>query len=155
VRGAAHELHGVLHLTDLLCASLDPRPTPLHLAELIRQRGSARTPGEPVVRVLVARGDGSADGFVADARVVGGLIEIAVALVSRAGVASPHLCAVRRGDGRVEVRVGAQAAPGEIALDLPLRGGWPQAGAVARAAARRAGVTLEIDADGAGVTLAI
>lgn len=150
VRRAAGELKGALHLVDLLCASLELRPTPIDLADVIRQRSSSRSQGEPAVRVAVVCEDGCAEGVEADARVVGGLIELAVGAVSAAGVASPHLAASKRLDGRVEVSVGGHRTRGGPAAqgftsELPLRDAGPRALAVARAAARRAGIEITIE----------
>jgi hypothetical protein len=158
-RRAARELHDALHLTEILSAALDRRPTPIGLADVLRERSAGPAQGEPTLKVCAVSEPGCAVGFDADARVVGGLIELAAGIVRRAGVTSPALSAARRADGRVEVRIGAQGAAHQgdraVAFELPLRGGGPRAVAVARAVARRAGMELAIEGEDKEVLLIV
>lgn len=152
VRPASRELGVALYLTDLLSASLELRPTPLSLCDLLRARGAGMAKGQAGVRLVVDCADECTDGVDADPRVVGPLLELSVAVVSRAGAGSPWLRAGRRADGRYEVRVApaSGAAPrGAITVDVPLREGDARAVAVARAAARHAGIGLTLPGEAA------
>lgn len=156
VRRAAGELAGALELVDLLCASLDPRPTAIDLADVLRERSATGPPLAPAVQVSAACE--RAEGLEADARVVGGLIELALGAARVAGLESLRITSRRRADGRVEVRVDGggtgRAGADAIALELPARADGACALDVARAVARRAGIGLAIEPGGA-VTLTL
>lgn len=144
VRRASRELEGALLLLELLAASIDLRPTPLNLTDVLRERSSAVVRALSATRVAVDCDD-DCDNIDVDPRVMGGLLEIAVGMLGHTGVANPRISANRREDGRVAVVIGPQrgaAPPGRVELDLPLRDGGPRSRAVASAVARRAGVEL-------------
>lgn len=156
VRHASRELAGALLLVDLLVAAIDLRPTPLNLTDVLRERGSQRSPGQPSARIEVACG-GDCDNIEADPRVIGGLIELAAGVLIGAGAPRARLSAQRRADGRLAVTLASGAGavpPGTVDVDVPLRDGGPRARGIARAAARRAGIELTVSgAEDAAVTL--
>jgi hypothetical protein len=89
--------------------------------------------------------------FVGDARVVSGLLLLAVGRVTRAGL--PSIAVTGSPGGEVEVRVAADLAGAGIegaskverlALDMPLQGETPLAGDVLGVAAALAGVEVSV-----------
>ncbi|WP_437785006.1 hypothetical protein [Sorangium sp. So ce1097] len=156
VRRAARELSGSLRLSELVMATLDLRPTPLDLIDVLRNWSAVAADGRPVVTISVASSDGRANEVDGDVRAVSGLLELAVGMVSAAGVASPHLSVSRLPDGRSTVRIAEQsardAAPA-VALDVVVRDGGERAVAVARVVARRARIELAEGTGGRAVTM--
>ncbi|AUX31662.1 MULTISPECIES: hypothetical protein [Sorangium] len=156
VRRTARELSGALRLSELVIATLELRPTPLDLIDVLRNWSAAAVEGRPVVGISVASSDGRANEVEGDVRAVSGLMELAVGMVSAAGVASPHLAVSRLPDGRSTVRIaerGPREAAPAVALDVVLRDGGERAAAVARVVARRAGVDLVEGPGGRVVTM--
>ncbi|WP_437329713.1 hypothetical protein [Sorangium sp. So ce381] len=156
VRRTARELSGALRLSELVIATLELRPTPLDLIDVLRNWSAAPADGRPVVGISVASSDGRANEVEGDVRAVSGLMELAVGMVSAAGVASPHLTVSRLSDGRSVVRI-AERGPREgapaVALDVVLRDGGERAAAVARVVARRARIELVEGTGGRVVTM--
>jgi hypothetical protein len=147
VRCAMRELDGALDLADLLIATLDLRPTPLDLIDVLRESSPSPAGGQRTVGITVVSEGGRANEIEGDVRVVSGLVEIAIALVSAAGAPNPELRAERRADGRFELRIGQpdpRVARRAIALELALRDGGEPAFAVARVVARRARIALDV-----------
>jgi len=156
VRRTARELSGALRLSELVIATLELRPTPLDLIDVLRNWSAAPAEGRPVVRISIASSDGRANEVEGDVRAVSGLMELTVGIVSAAGVASPHLTVSRLSDGRSMVRI-AERGPREgapaVALDVVLRDGGERAAAVARVVARRARIELVEGTGGRVVTM--
>ncbi|MGK4005584.1 hypothetical protein WMF31_23360 [Sorangium sp. So ce1036] len=156
VRRTARELSGALRLSELVIATLDLRPTPLDLIDVLRNWSAAPAEGRPVVRLMIVSQDSRANEVEGDVRAVSGLLELAVGMVSAAGVAGPHLSVSRRPDGRSTVRIAERDPRGgapAVALDVVLRDGGERAAAVARVVARRARIELAEAADGRAVTM--
>ncbi|AUX22162.1 hypothetical protein SOCEGT47_026630 [Sorangium cellulosum] len=156
VRRTARELSGALRLSELVIATLDLRPTPLDLVDVLRNWSAAPAEGRPVVRLMIVSQDSRANEVEGDVRAVSGLLELAVGMVSAAGVAGPHLSVSRRPDGRSTVRIAERDPRGgasAVALDVVLRDGGERAAAVARVVARRARIELAEAADGRAVTM--
>lgn len=165
-RSTARELAGALDLADLLIATLELRPTPLDLIDVLRESSSSVAEGQRTVGItVISEGDRTND-VEGDVRVVSGLVELAVALVSAggAGAMNPELRAKRDANGRFELWIGQpdpRVASRALALELAHRDGGEQAAAVARAVARRARITfdvvdgIEVSARGRAVTLTI
>ncbi|WP_434047360.1 MULTISPECIES: hypothetical protein [Sorangium] len=156
VRRAARELSGSLRLSELVMATLELRPTPLDLIDVLRNWSASPAEGRPVIAISVASSDGRANEVEGDVRAVSGLMELAVGMVSAAGVASPHLTVSRLPDGRSTVRI-AERSPREaatsVALDVVVRDGGERAVAVARVVARRARIELAEGTGGRVVTM--
>ncbi|WP_437737103.1 hypothetical protein [Sorangium sp. So ce1335] len=156
VRRAARELSGSLRLSELVMATLELRPTPLDLIDVLRNWSASPTEGRPVIAISVASSDGRANEVEGDVRAVSGLMELAVGMVSAAGVASPHVSVFRLADGRSTVRI-AQRSAGDaapaVSLDVVVRDGGERAVAVARVVARRAHIELAEAAGGRAVTM--
>ncbi|WP_437650131.1 hypothetical protein [Sorangium sp. So ce362] len=156
VRRTARELSGALRLSELVIATLELRPTPLDLIDVLRNWSASAVEGRPVVGISVASADSRANEVEGDVRAVSGLMELAVGMVSAAGIASPHLTVSRLPDGRSTVRI-AERGPREgapvVSLDVVLRDGGERAAAVARVVARRARVDLVEGAGGRVVTM--
>ncbi|WP_437960096.1 hypothetical protein WME76_10965 [Sorangium sp. So ce119] len=156
VRRAARELSGSLRLSELVMATLELRPTPLDLIDVLRNWSASPAEGRPVIAISVASSDGRANEVEGDVRAVSGLMELAVGMVSAAGVASPHLAVSRLPDGRSTVRI-AERSPREaatsVALDVVVRDGGERAVAVARVVARRARIELAEGTGGRVVTM--
>ncbi|WP_437681299.1 hypothetical protein [Sorangium sp. So ce131] len=156
VRRTARELSGALRLSELVIATLELRPTPLDLIDVLRNWSASPAEGRPVVKITVAPPDGRANEVEGDVRAVSGLLELAVGMVGAAGVAGPHITVSRRPDGRSAVRI-AERAPREaapaMALDVVVRDGGERAVAVARVVARRARVELVEAPGGRAVTM--
>ncbi|WP_437947331.1 hypothetical protein WME98_42170 [Sorangium sp. So ce296] len=156
VRRTARTLSGALRLSELVIATLELRPTPLDLIDVLRNWSATAVEGRPVVGISVASSDSRANEVEGDVRAVSGLMELAVGMVNAAGVASPHLAVSRLPDGRSTVRI-AERGPREgapaVALDVVLRDGGERAAAVARVVARRAGVDLVEGPGGRVVTM--
>ncbi|WP_437593221.1 hypothetical protein [Sorangium sp. So ce1000] len=156
VRRTARELSGALRLSELVIATLELRPTPLDLIDVLRNWSASPAEGRPVVGISIASSDGRANEVEGDVRAVSGLMELAVGMVSAAGVASPHLTVSRLSDGRSMVRI-AERGPREgapaVALDVVLRDGGERAAAVARVVARRARIELVEATGGRVVTM--
>lgn len=157
----AGELNTVLRLTDLLSTAASGKTTAIDLGEVLDQRRpSRRSVLTPVLAVIELR---TAPALIADARVVLELLEFAVTTVARAGVESPRIVA-DRGAGQelvisvaeptTELAVGA-SVQGPRMIDVSRRAELPREADVARAAARRAGISLEIGAGGRSVKLTI
>lgn len=157
VRRAARELSGSLRLSELVMATLELRPTPLDLIDVLRNWSASPAEGRPVIAISVASSDGRANEVEGDVRAVSGLMELAVGMVSAAGVASPHLTVSRLPDGRSTVLI-AERSPREaatsVALDVVVRDGGERAVAVARVVARRARIELAEGTGGRVVTMA-
>ncbi|WP_437639881.1 hypothetical protein [Sorangium sp. So ce854] len=156
VRRAARELSGSLRLSELVMATLDLRPTPLDLIDVLRNWSAAAAEGRPAVAISVASSDGRANEVEGDVRAVSGLLELAVGMVSAAGVASPHLSVSLLPDGRSTVRIAersARDAAPAVALNVVVRDGGERAVAVARVVARRARIELAEGTDGRAVTM--
>ncbi|WP_438020121.1 hypothetical protein WMF18_14090 [Sorangium sp. So ce315] len=156
VRRAARELSGSLRLSELVMATLDLRPTPLDLIDVLRNWSAVAADGRPVVAISVTSSDGRANEVDGDVRAVSGLLELAVGMVSAAGVASPHLSVSRLADGRSTVRIAersARDAAPAVALDVVVRDGGERAVAVARVVARRARIDLAEGTGGRAVTM--
>lgn len=156
VRRTARELSGALRLSELVIATLELRPTPLDLIDVLRNWSATPAEGRPVVGISISSSDGRANEVEGDVRAVSGLMELAVGMVSAAGVASPHLTVSRVSDGRSMVRI-AERGPREgapaVALDVVLRDGGERAAAVARVVARRARIELVEGTGGRVVTV--
>ncbi|MGK3964328.1 hypothetical protein WMF38_09155 [Sorangium sp. So ce118] len=156
VRRTARELSGALRLSELVMATLELRPTPLDLIDVLRNWSATAAEGRPVVGISVVSSDGRANEVEGDVRAVSGLMELAVGMVSAAGVASPHLTVSRLPDGRSTVRIEErsprQGAPA-VALDVVVRDGGERAVAVARVVARRARIELVEGTGGRVVTM--
>ncbi|AUX41967.1 hypothetical protein SOCE26_033920 [Sorangium cellulosum] len=156
VRRTARELSGALRLSELVIATLELRPTPLDLIDVLRNWSASPAEGRPVVKITVASPDGRANEVEGDVRAVSGLLELAVGMVGAAGVAGPHISVSRRPDGRSAVRI-AERAPREpapaVALDVVVRDSGERAVAVARVVARRARVELVEAPGGRAVTM--
>jgi hypothetical protein len=160
----AGELNTVLRLTDLISAAATAKTTAIDLGDVLAQRRpSLRSMLTPVLAVIELR---TSPALVADARVVLELLEFAVATVVRAGIESPRIVADRGADEALVITVGAPAPAPALAagappvqaprvVDVSLRAALPQEADVVRAAARRAGISLEIGADGRAVKLVI
>ncbi|XXX81112.1 hypothetical protein WMF30_20350 [Sorangium sp. So ce134] len=156
VRRTARELSGALRLSELVIATLELRPTPLDLIDVLRNWSASAVEGRPVVAISVASSDGRANEVEGDVRAVSGLMELAVGMVSAAGVASPHLTVSRLPDGRSTVRIAERGPRDEapaVALDVVLRDGGERAAAVARVVARRARIDLVEGTGGRVVTM--
>ncbi|WP_437665829.1 hypothetical protein [Sorangium sp. So ce1182] len=156
VRRTARELSGALRLSELVMATLELRPTPLDLIDVLRNWSATAAEGRPVVGISVVSSDGRANEVEGDVRAVSGLMELAVGMVGAAGVASPHLTVSRLPDGRSIVRI-AERSPREgapaVALDVVVRDGGERAVAVARVVARRARIELVEGTGGRVVTM--
>ncbi|WP_437930835.1 hypothetical protein WMF37_16955 [Sorangium sp. So ce291] len=156
VRRTARELSGALRLSELVMATLELRPTPLDLIDVLRNWSATAAEGRPVVGISVVSSEGRANEVEGDVRAVSGLMELAVGMVSAAGVASPHLTVSRLPDGRSTVRI-AERSPREaapaVALDVVVRDGGERAVAVARVVARRARIELAEGTGGRVVTM--
>jgi hypothetical protein len=160
----AGELNAVLRLTDLIGAAATVRATLIDLQDVLAQRRpSLRSVLTPVLAVVELR---TAPALVADAWVVLELLEFAVATVVRAGVESPRIIADRGAEESLVITVAEPttelAFPVEAStvqaprfINVSLRPELPQEAHVVRAAARRAGISLEIGADGRSVKLVI
>ncbi|EYF05418.1 hypothetical protein [Chondromyces apiculatus] len=150
VRRASRALESTFPLLDLVVASLDLRPTPLNLTDLLRERGSGLSEGEPAVKVTIACGQ-DCDNIDADPRLVGGLLEIAMGILGAAGVTSPQIQVHRRPDGRAVMTVLAahslkatRPSGSPVELKVPLRESGMLARSVACATAKRARIELTL-----------
>ncbi|WP_437970829.1 hypothetical protein WMF04_16755 [Sorangium sp. So ce260] len=156
VRRTARELSGALRLSELVIATLELRPTPLDLIDVLRNWSATAVEGRPVVGISVASSDSRANEVEGDVRAVSGLMELAVGIVSAAGVASPHLTVSRLADGRSTVRIterGPRDGAPAVSLGVVLRDGGERAAAVARVVARRARIDLVEGTGGRVVTM--
>jgi hypothetical protein len=158
VREAAAELATVVHLVDLLGATLAPETTTIDLHDALGQRHARRTAGAtPVLAQVDVR---VPELTVVDARVFLELLERAVAIVVHAGVAEPRIFVELGPQGRPILVVDAprnktklgSGGNGQI-LDVALREALPDETEVICAAARRAGIEMRIAEAGRQVTL--
>ena len=137
VRRTARELSGALRLSELVIR--DPRRCARRrsISSTCSATGAPpRSRGGPVVGISVASADGRANEVEGDVRAVSGLMELAVGMVSAAGIASPHLTVSRLPDGRSTVRI-AERGPREGAPVAPRRGAARRRRAGGRRRARR------------------
>jgi hypothetical protein len=174
----AGELDTVLRLTDLMGAAASSKTTAIDLGDVLSQRRpSMRSVLTKVAAVIELR---TTSALIADARVVLELLDFAVATVVRAGVETPRIVvdrgALRGGDGEAFADAGADASlvitvdepAAELAIpvgqgetraprviDLARRAELPREAEVVRAAARRAGISLEIAVGGRQVKMVI
>lgn len=153
VRRVAAELEGVLDVADVLVMAADAQPTQgLDLGVLLRERWQPR-PGSASSRRADARVQVELDASIGepitgDARLIGALVEIAVALVARGGHAALR---VEPAAGRVRIRVrGVPAAGphGNEIVSAPMRALGAAALPALRAAATLAGLAVEGDLAG-------
>jgi hypothetical protein len=158
VRGVAGELGTLVRLVDLFGATVTSETTTIDLGDAIAQRRDR--PGDtPVLAQVDVR---VADLTVGDARLVLDLLELAVATVVRAGLREP----------RIVVELGAEGFPvftvctptGKVTegsggngqtIYVVLRDELPGEAAFVRAAARHAGIELNMADDRRLVTIAL
>lgn len=174
VHRIAVELDTVMRLTDLLSASATLRSTVIDLGDVLAERRPPTRTLTPVLAMVELR----APALVGDARIVLELLEFAVATVVRAGVVAPRIVADRGADELLVITIAPSPAPptGRAAtatatasgstptesnprttriLDVSLRAELPFQGDVVRAAARRAGISYAVAADGRSVTISL
>lgn len=166
VKRTASELDSLARLADLVCSAAAPRPTSLDLRDVLsRGPTPVEQRSQPGPLPVVARIDvRTKNALTGDARLFVQMLELAVLTAARAGVEAP--LAVLTSDGeRVTVRVSSEAETSDSGagpsstttrvLEIPLRPDLPGAIDVARGAAKRAGIDLEIAPDRRVVTLRI
>jgi hypothetical protein len=164
VHRIAVALDTVMRLTDLLSASATSRSTVIDLGDVLAERRPPSRTLTPVLAMVELR----APALVGDARIVLELLEFAVATVVRAGVEAPRIVADRGDDDLLVITiapspsrvvpVASSAEPNPKTtriLDVSLRPELPSQGDVVRAAARRAGISYAVAADGRSVTISL
>jgi hypothetical protein len=160
VRRVATDLGTVVRLADLLGASVTSETTTIDLGDALAQR-RARPPAgaTPVLTSVDVR---VRELSVGDARLVLELLERAVSIVVRAGVATPRVLAELGPDGFPVLTVApapdlmkSGASGDALVLDVVLRDELPREADVVRAAAQHAGIALTIAADRRTVTIAL
>jgi hypothetical protein len=163
IAAIVRDLEVAQSLADLFTACLDPRPIPLDLADLLRQRWpvadepekrGGRRDSSGVRRAVIDVPPGST--FTGDARAATVLLELAAGFVLDAGATTVLVTAKREGD-RLVVRA-SEAQPSAIrpgATVLLVRTRAMAAGALglAREAAARSGAELETEPSRAEATL--
>jgi hypothetical protein len=152
-------LEGVIFLAELLAAAASSKAVPLDMGDALHEIASPTAKGGPA-RMKVSVGLSGSRSFVGDARVVSGLLLLAIGRVARAGL--PSIAVTGSPGGAVEVRVAAdfvgariEGAPGveRLALDMPLQGEIPLAGDVLGAAAALAGVEVSVSEEPLSIAL--
>lgn len=160
VRRVAGDLGTVLRLADLLGAAVTSETTTIDLGDALAQRRAH--PRSGATAILAAVEVRVSELTVSDARLVLDLLELAVATVVRAGVASPRIVIELGPEGFPLFTIDAAAgkakdgsgADGQV-LDVVLRAELPREAEVIRAVARHAGMALTVAADRRAVTLAL
>ncbi len=150
------ELKDAVALCELLAAAAEPMATELDLLDVLEQRFGVSGRGEASVRVGIDASRPTP--LVTDRHLFGGLVEVAAAHLAKRGVTSPRLGVVKWKDGALLVRIGpspkGSAAP-RTTLEIPVRGEVPGTLEAAQAAARRAGMKLEVEAATGAVTIRV
>jgi hypothetical protein len=149
LRPIAEVIETALVVVDLLEALREPRPTSLDLAELVRERWSAPRRPESVPARIEPR---LAIPWVADARIVGALIELTAALIATrptdelvlSGEAATRTTAILQLSVARPPRREARAARAHGELAAPR---FQAKDEFVRALAERAGLALSIAAD--------
>jgi hypothetical protein len=149
VRLVAADLGTVVRLVDLLGAPVTLETTTIDLGDALAQRRARPHSGAtPVLAAVDVRVD---ELVVGDARLVLDLLDLAVAIVSRAGVATPRIIVAPGPEGFPVLTV--DAAPGKTkdgsggdgqVIDVVKREELPRENDVVVAAARHAGIALTI-----------
>jgi hypothetical protein len=157
VRRVAADLGTVLRLVDLLGAPVTSETTTIDLGDALAQRRARpRAGATPVPASVDVRAQ---ELVVGDARFVLDLLELAVAVVLRAGVITPRVVVDLGPDGFPVLTV--DAAPGKPreadaqVLHVVLRDELPRESDVVRAAARHAGIAFTISEDRQRVSIAL
>jgi hypothetical protein len=155
VRPIAGELATLVRLVDLLGAHITGETTPIDFADaLAGRRPTQRGAGKTVVAAVEIR---TGELQVSDTAMILELLAFAVAAVVRAGVTAPRIVVETGADGFPVFTVGdadglAPAAGRQ--LEVPLGDPLPREVEVLRAAARHAGIKVEIADDGRRLTIA-
>ena len=155
-RRSAGKLEAVIFLAELLVAAASFQAVPLDIHDALLElsgppaRGSAAKGGGARVRASVSLVGGRS--FAGDARVVAGLLLLAVGRVAREGFTNPSIAVTGSPGGGVEVRVSGETDlegrgdPGvdRLELEIPLEEEIPLGGDVLREAAALAGVAVAV-----------
>jgi hypothetical protein len=151
-KAAGAKLGTARALLELFGAETVRGAVPVDLAEILREQWSAAAVG-PSLGVELALG---ADcGLHAEPRLIGALIELALAVVAaRAASAVLRITSARRPDGRLVIHIAASSG-GAATLTAPHRAAVPPLADALVEAARRLGAELELGRDGAEVTLPV
>jgi hypothetical protein len=160
VRAVAAELSTVVRLFDLLGATVTSETTTIDLFDALAQRRAHHRPGTTAVHMAVE--SHLPELTVGNARLVLELLDLGVATVIRAGVTSPRVVVDRGAEGFPVLMVEEGSPPPEAGagsttqvLDVILRPALPREIDVIRAAARHAGLTVNVSDDRRRVTIAL
>ena len=159
VRPIAADLGTVVHLVDLLGAPVTSETTTIDLGDALAQRRARPRAGSTAV--LAAVDVRVQELVVGDARMVLDLLELAIAVVFRAGVTTPRVVVDAGPEGFPVLTV--DAAPGAVeqgsgdgqVLFVVLRPELPRERDVVRAAARHAGIAFTVAEDRRRVSIAL
>jgi hypothetical protein len=147
IRKHGAELRDAIALCDLLAAAAVPAPTELDLVDVLDQRfGGKPAEGASVLRLGVEAPRPAT--LVADRHVLGGLVEVAASIIAKSGTTNARLGVTRSPGGALSIRIVPAArtsATAKTTMFVPLRAPVPGALEVARVAARRVGLGIEVD----------